>query len=76
VCQAGSAGGFARALLNHSTAQVVIARMPGFQPHSIWYLSVVAVYVQLALTMLLLRREFDRRLRWAPVEAAGQRAIA
>jgi hypothetical protein len=32
--------------------------------------------VQLALSMLLLRREFDRRLRWAPVEAAGQRAIA
>jgi hypothetical protein len=39
-------------------------------------LLVVAVYVQLALSMLLLRREFDRRLRWAPVEAAGQRAIA
>jgi putative MATE family efflux protein len=43
---------------------VILSRMAGFQMHWIWYLSVGAVIVQLALSMLLLRREFDRRLRF------------
>lgn len=46
---------------------VVMSRMPGFQLHWIWYLSVGSVVVQLALSMLLLRREFGRRLRFEPV---------
>jgi len=41
-----------------------LSRMPGFQLHWIWYLSVGSVLVQLALSMLLLRREFGRRLRF------------
>jgi putative MATE family efflux protein len=50
-------------------AALIVARMPGFQLRWIWYLSVAAVGVQLALSMLLLRREFDRRMRWDPAGA-------
>jgi len=46
---------------------LVLARMPSFQLHWIWYLSVASVFVQLALSMWLLRGEFERRLRWDPV---------
>jgi Na+-driven multidrug efflux pump len=42
----------------------LLSRAPGFQLRWIWYLSVGAVLVQLALTMLLLRREFGLRLRF------------
>jgi putative MATE family efflux protein len=48
---------------------LILARMPGFQLHWIWYLSVGSVFVQLLLSMWLLRQEFDRRLRWEPVAA-------
>jgi Na+-driven multidrug efflux pump len=41
---------------------ILLSRTAGFQLNWIWYLSVVAVFVQLALSMLLLRREFSRRL--------------
>jgi len=41
---------------------ILLSRSAGFQLHWIWYLSVGAVLVQLALSMLLLRREFNRRL--------------
>jgi putative MATE family efflux protein len=49
---------------------VLLSRLPGFQLHWIWYLSVFAIVVQLAATLLLLRREFDRRLNFAPGETA------
>jgi putative MATE family efflux protein len=45
---------------------VLMSRLPGFQLHWIWYLSVLAIAVQLAATLLLLRREFDRRLDAGP----------
>jgi MATE family, multidrug efflux pump len=48
----------------------LLSRLPGFQLHWIWYLSIVAVTVQLALNLLLLRREFRRRLTFAPASAA------
>ena len=41
---------------------VWLSRTPGFQLVWIWYLSAGAVIVQLALSLLLLRREFNRRL--------------
>ncbi len=41
---------------------LVLARLPNFQLHWIWYLSAASVYVQLTLSLLLLRREFSRRL--------------
>jgi putative MATE family efflux protein len=43
----------------------VLSRLPGFELRWIWYLSVVAITVQLAITLLLLRREFHRRLNFA-----------
>ncbi len=41
---------------------ILLSRAAGFQLIWIWYLSVGAVLVQLALSLLLLRREFTRRL--------------
>src|SRR5258705_4826473 len=41
---------------------IVLSRTAGFQLNSIWYLSVGAVFIQLSLSTLLLRREFSRRL--------------
>ena len=40
----------------------VLSTRPGFQLHWIWYLSVGAIVVHLTLNLLLLRREFRRRL--------------
>jgi putative MATE family efflux protein len=45
---------------------LVMSRMPGFQLNWIWYVSVGSVFVQLTLSLLLLRREFERRLDFAP----------
>src|SRR6266480_2754125 len=45
---------------------VVISRLPGFELHWLWWLSVASVFVQLVLAMLLLRREFSLRLAWSP----------
>ncbi|MEP7272605.1 MAG: MATE family efflux transporter [Acidobacteriota bacterium] len=42
----------------------LLARMPGFQLRWIWYLSLVSVILQLALSLWLLRREFGRRLQF------------
>ena len=44
----------------------LVSRLPGFQLYWIWYLSVAAIAVQLAIALLLLRREFQRRLNFAP----------
>ncbi len=41
-----------------------LARLPGFQLRWIWYLSVAAVAMQMALSLLLLRREFRLRLNF------------
>jgi Na+-driven multidrug efflux pump len=48
---------------------LVVARMPGFRLQWLWYLSVATVFVQLLLSMSLLRYEFGRRLRWEPIAA-------
>jgi putative MATE family efflux protein len=48
---------------------VALSRLPGFQLHTIWYLSVGAVLVQLLLSMYLLSREFRRRLTFAVHQA-------
>jgi putative MATE family efflux protein len=49
---------------------LVLSRTPGFKLEWIWWLSVGAVSVQMILNLLLLRREFDRRLRFEPAAAA------
>ncbi|HLG55178.1 MAG TPA: hypothetical protein VI485_07595 [Vicinamibacterales bacterium] len=43
---------------------LLLARTPGFALRSIWYISVAAVLVQLAMNLWLLRREFRVRLRF------------
>jgi putative MATE family efflux protein len=43
---------------------VLLARLPAFELRWIWYLSVLATVLQLALNLLLLRREFQARLRF------------
>ena len=48
---------------------LVLSRTPGFQLRWIWYLSVASVFLQLTLSMLLLRREFGRRLRFVSAES-------
>jgi putative MATE family efflux protein len=45
----------------------LLSRLPGFALHWIWYLSVGAIAVQLAVNLLLLRSEFHLRLNVAPV---------
>ncbi|MEP6506991.1 MAG: MATE family efflux transporter [Gemmatimonadales bacterium] len=44
----------------------LLSRVPGFHLNWIWYLSVGSVFVQLTLSMLLLRREFRKRLAFVP----------
>jgi len=43
---------------------LVLSRQPGFALTTIWYLAALSVFVQLALALLSLRREFGRRLRF------------
>jgi putative MATE family efflux protein len=47
-----------------------LSQAPGFRLEWIWWLSVVAVTVQMVMNLLLLRREFARRLDVAPAVAA------
>ena len=49
-----------------SAPVLLLAQMPGFALKWIWYISVGAVVVQLALNLLLLRREFRIRLAFEP----------
>ena len=46
----------------------IVARMPGFELRWIWYLSLAAGVVQFVLTLVLLEREFRRKLN--PMEVA------
>jgi MATE family, multidrug efflux pump len=58
---------------------VILSRMAGFDLTWVWYLSVLSVFVQLALSMYLLRREFGRRLNFevpvAPVPTIPEPAV-
>jgi putative MATE family efflux protein len=47
----------------------ILARTAGFELHWVWYISVAALVVQLAVNQLLLFREFGRRLTFAPATA-------
>jgi putative MATE family efflux protein len=53
-----------------------LSRSPGFQLNWIWYLSVGAVFVQLVISMLLLRREFTRRLAFTSQPKLDNTALA
>jgi MATE family, multidrug efflux pump len=55
------AASFARIVLV-AIPVILLARMPGFELHWIWYLSVGSVIFQVLTVLLLLRREFRLRL--------------
>jgi Na+-driven multidrug efflux pump len=55
---------------------ILLSRTAGFQLRWIWYLSVGAVFVQLALSMFLLRREFSRRLVFPSQPKLDNTAVA
>jgi len=55
---------------------ILLSRTPGFQLNWIWYLSVGAVFVQLVLSMFLLRREFSRRLTFPSQPKLDNTAVA
>jgi len=50
---------------------LALAETPGFALRWIWYISAAAVVVQLAMNLLLLKREFRLRLNFAPDERRG-----
>jgi Na+-driven multidrug efflux pump len=50
---------------------ILLARLPAFDLRWVWYLSIASVLVQMAMNLLLLRRQFHVRLRFEP--AAGTR---
>jgi len=47
----------------------LLAQLPGFTLRWVWYISAAAVVVQLALCLLLLRREFRLRLNFASTDS-------
>lgn len=54
-----------------SVPVIILSRAPGFALSTIWHMAVLAVWAQLALGLLLLRREYARRLTWADAPAAA-----
>jgi putative MATE family efflux protein len=58
-------------LLTFVLPAVVLSRLPQFSLIEVWYLSVATVTLQALTSLLLLRREFRRRLGAAPAAAAA-----
>jgi Na+-driven multidrug efflux pump len=52
---------------------LLLADAPGFTLLWIWYISVGGIFIQLAMNLLLLRREFRVRLAFESNESAGPR---
>jgi putative MATE family efflux protein len=55
---------------------ILLSRRPAFHLTWVWYLSVGAALVQLTLSMLLLRREFNRRLAFPLQPKLDNTAVA
>jgi Na+-driven multidrug efflux pump len=49
-------------LLFFAFPAVIVSRMPGFYIRQLWYLSVVSILLQACVNLLLLRREFKKKL--------------
>ena len=49
---------------------LILSRVPGFALTTIWYLAVLSVFAQVGVALLLLRREYGRRLRFAALGPA------
>jgi putative MATE family efflux protein len=55
---------------------VLLSRTPGFQIRHVWYLSVASILFQACVNILLLRREFRRKLTFdEPADLSGQPAL-
>jgi putative MATE family efflux protein len=55
---------------------LLLSRMPGFQIRHVWYLSVASILFQACVNLLLLRREFRRKLTFDEVAGlSGQPAM-
>lgn len=44
---------------------ILLSRIPGFHIRQVWYLSVASILLQACVNLLLLRREFQRKLTFA-----------
>ncbi len=54
----------------------LLSRLPGFQIKHVWYMSVASILFQAGVNLLLLRREFQRKLTFAdPADLGGQPAM-
>jgi putative MATE family efflux protein len=54
----------------------LMSRTPGFQIRHVWYLSVASILVQAGVNLLLLRREFQKKLTFdEPAGLSGQPAM-
>jgi Na+-driven multidrug efflux pump len=53
-------------LLLVALPSMVLMQRAGLQLRWIWYLSVASIVCQMAMSLLLLAREFNRRLRFSP----------
>jgi putative MATE family efflux protein len=65
-------------LLLFALPAALLSRMPGFQIRYVWYLSVGSIFFQACTNLLLLRREFHRKLKFteaAVVAASGSAAV-
>lgn len=51
-------------LITFAIPALILSRMATFQLRWLWYLSVLSVVVHFTLSMLMLRREYDRRLQF------------
>jgi putative MATE family efflux protein len=55
-------------LLLFALPAAALSQMPGFQIRHVWYLSVVSILLQACTNLLLLRREFQRKLTFPESE--------
>jgi MATE family, multidrug efflux pump len=55
---------------------IYLSRMPGFTLRWVWLLSAVTIFAQLTISLLLLRREFRRRLVFIAADAPAPAAVS
>jgi Na+-driven multidrug efflux pump len=55
---------------------LAMSHAAGFALHWIWYLSVACVVLQMTLNLLFLRREYARKLTFAPPATAAEPAVS
>jgi putative MATE family efflux protein len=53
----------------------ILSHRPGFQLRYVWYLSVASIFLQACVNLLLLRREFRRKLTFDETGLSGQPAM-